>query len=248
MDNLVEQHEEAVDRLHQFNARWQGLEGAELIAASVEEFQDSLVMTSSFGSESAVELHMLAQINPSTKVVFLNTLKLFGETLRYRDLLVGQLGLTNVVSMEPAPADIQALDPKGVLWSSNPDLCCSFRKVIPKERALVGIDATITGRKRFQTQTRAKMPFVELVEKPATGAISWVINPLAAWELPQIHAYIEQHNLPSHPLVNEGYISIGCMPCTDRATAENYRAGRWVGRDKEECGIHDTAFTDGDGI
>lgn len=238
-----------VAQLAQLHASWDGLEGAELIAASVEKFGDRLAVTSSFGSESVVELHMLSQISPSTKVIFLNTGKLFGETLSYLELVKNKLGLTNISVMEPDLADKKKLDPKGVLWNSNPDQCCHFRKTLPQERALKDIDAIITGRKRFQTAARQNLPFVDLVKRPeGFDGLRWTINPLAAWSLDEIHTYIEKQGLPRHPLVKDGFLSIGCMPCTDRTTPEDYRAGRWVGRGKEECGIHQNSFVDGDGI
>ena len=241
-------------KLAQLRASWEGIEGEALITKAIEEFGERLAMTCSFGSESVVELHMLSRISPSTKVVFLDTGKLFGETLRYRDLLAEKLKLTNIQTMTPDPADTQRLDPKGRLWSETPDLCCHFRKTLPQERALEGVDAIITGRKRFQTALRQNMPFIDLVQKPSDSkpggfeGLRWTINPLAAWSLEQIEGYIQKHELPVHPLVKEGFLSIGCMPCTERTSKERYREGRWAGRDKEECGIHQNSFSDGAGI
>ena len=262
MDRLEQaEYKPYLTKLTQLRLSWEGLRGEELIAAAVKEFGARLAMTSSFGSESVVELHMLSKVSPSTKVIFLDTRKLFGETLRYRDLLQERLGLTNIHSIQPDPADEKKLDPKGALWNSNPDLCCHFRKTLPQERALEGIDAIITGRKRFQTLLRRDMPFVDLVEKPKSSenlggaespkdfaGLRWTINPLADWDFEQIERYIEKHQLPTHPLVKEGFLSLGCMPCTERSTKENYRSGRWAGRDKEECGIHKESFVDGGGI
>lgn len=205
-----------------------------------EEFAGQTAIVSSFGSESAVLLHLVAEVDPTTPILFINTGKLFGETLRYRDRLQDELGLGDIRTLGPHPADRLARDPDGTLWSRDTDACCNFRKVIPIRRALDGFAAQITGRKRFQTHARADMHAVEYFE----GRFRF--NPLADWSLADLEAYVARHNLPRHPLVEDGYPSIGCMPCTRRVqTGEGYRDGRWSGLDKDECGIHGL---DGDGI
>ena len=205
------------------------------------EFAGKSAVVSSFGAESAVLLHMVAQIDPATPLLFLNTGKLFGETLRYRDRLQDELGLGDIRSLAPNPADRARVDPEGILWSKDTDACCNLRKVVPLKRALEPFAAQITGRKRFQTRERAEMRTVEFFE----GRFRF--NPLADWTLERLENYTTKHNLPRHPLVEDGYPSIGCMPCTRRVAAgEDYRAGRWSGLDKEECGIH--IGVDGEGI
>jgi len=205
------------------------------------EFSGKSAVVSSFGAESAVLLHLVAGIDPTTPILFLNTGKLFGETLRYRDRLQDVLGLGDIRSLAPNPADRVRFDPEGVLWSKDTDACCNFRKVIPLKRALEPFAAQITGRKRFQTRERAAMQPVEFFE----GRFRF--NPLADWTLSELEAYTLKHHLPRHPLVEDGYPSIGCMPCTRRVAAgEDYRAGRWSDEDKDECGIH--IGIDGEGI
>ena len=205
------------------------------------EFKGKSAVVSSFGSESAVLLHLVAQIDPATPILFLNTGKLFGETLRYRDRLQDVLGLGDIRSLAPNPADRAKFDPEGTLWSKDTDSCCNFRKVIPLKRALEPFAAQITGRKRFQTRERAEMQPVEFFE----GRFRF--NPLADWTLADLEDYVAKHDLPRHPLVDDGYPSIGCMPCTRRIQAgEGYRDGRWSGLDKDECGIH--VGVDGEGI
>ena len=204
------------------------------------EFSRKTAMVSSFGAESAVLLHMVAQIDPNTPILFLNTGKLFGETLRYRDRLQDILGLGDVRTLAPSLDARLKNDADGTLWSRDTDACCNFRKTIPLQKALEPFAAQITGRKRFQTRERADMQPVEYFE----GRFRF--NPLWQWDLQQLEAYTERHDLPRHPLVEDGYPSIGCMPCTRRVQAgEDYRAGRWSGLDKDECGIH---LTDGGGI
>jgi phosphoadenosine phosphosulfate reductase len=205
-----------------------------------EEFAGETAVVSSFGSESAVLLHLVAEIDPTTPVLFLNTGKLFGETLRYRDRLQDELGLGDIRTLGPHPSDRQTIDPDGTLWSRDTDACCNFRKVTPIRRALDGFAAQITGRKRFQTLARHEMHRVEYFE----GRFRF--NPLADWSQADLEAYVAQYNLPKHPLVDDGYPSIGCMPCTRRVHAgESYRDGRWAGLVKDECGIHGL---DGEGI
>jgi len=205
------------------------------------EFPGRIGVISSFAAESVVLLHQVAEIDPETPVLFLNTGKLFGETLRYRDRLQETLGLTDIRCIGPHPADREKIDPKGDLWSRDPDACCDFRKTTPLKKALLGFDAILTGRKRFQTETRAAMQPIELFD----GRFRF--NPLADWNLAELQDYIARHHLPPHPLAEDGFLSIGCMPCTRRVNAgENYRDGRWAGFDKRECGIH--LGVDGEGI
>lgn len=218
----------------------EGLDAKGILALAIKEFPGKAAVVSSFGSESAVLLHLMAEIDPNTPVLFLNTGKLFGETLRYRDRLQERLGLGDLRALAPNVSDRATLDPEGTLWSRDTDACCNFRKVIPLKRALEGFEAQVTGRKKFQTRERAAMQPVELFE----GRFRF--NPLASWAHADLEAYMDAHDLPRHPLVEDGYPSIGCMPCTRRVkSGEDYRAGRWSGLDKDECGIHGV---DGEGI
>lgn len=229
-------------RLASLISRVEGLDARGLLRLCIEEeFKGRLVAVSSFGSESVVLLHLMAQVDPAVPVVFLNTGKLFGETMRYRDRLQEVLGLQDVRAIGPSAADLKVQDPEGLLWQRNPDACCNIRKVLPLQRVLKSFDAEITGRKRFQTASRIAIGPVEL------NGGRFVINPLWNWSLNDLKEHILAHNLPRHPLVEDGYLSIGCMPCTQRVKDEgDYRSGRWAGTDKDECGIH--ANLDGDGI
>ena len=210
------------------------LEGRALLDVAIKTvFSGRIALVSSFGAESAVLLHMVAEIDARVPVIFLNTGKLFGETLRYRDAMVGLLGLSDVRSIEPKAEDVAREDHNGLLWIRDADACCALRKVRPLARALGGFDAWITGRKRFQSEGRDELPTIERV----AGRIK--INPLATWSQDDLERYIRTHKLPAHPLVADGYPSIGCMPCTRRVRpGETYRAGRWADLDKTECGIH----------
>lgn len=192
---------------------------------------------SSFGAESAVLLHLIAQVDPATPVLFLETGKHFPETLAYRDELVAKLGLTNLINLTPDEEDLAKKDENGLRWSWDPDGCCEIRKVIPLAKAMAGYDASLTGRKSFQSSTRANLPRFEIDHSDAQGRLK--INPLIDWQAADLQAYIDEHDLPRHPLVEQGYPSIGCMPCTNKvAPGEDPRSGRWAGWDKTECGIH----------
>jgi phosphoadenosine phosphosulfate reductase len=190
-------------------------------------------VVTSFGAESAVLLHLVAGIDRRAPVIFLETGKLFPETLAYRNRLVERLGLENVNSIRPDAAALLAADPAGDLWRRDPDRCCRLRKVEPLERALAGFGVWINGRKRYQSEERSGLPLVER----ADGRIK--LNPLVAWNAEDIERYFAAHRLPKHPLAAQGFRSIGCEPCTTPvASDEDARAGRWRGREKTECGIH----------
>ncbi len=214
--------------------RYGRLEGPELLEPLIREvFPGRIALVSSFGTDSAVLLHMVSEIDRKTPVVFLDTGKLFGETKRYRDDLVERLRLERLETVTPLAADERTLDAQGDLWMSNPDMCCHFRKVEPLERALRGYQAWITGRKRVHGGSRAALQTLE------TADWRLKINPLAGWSEEQISEYFDAHDLPRHPLVARGYTSVGCMPCTSLPSPDGgARSGRWSGQDKTECGIH----------
>lgn len=222
---------ETADRL---TAALGGLATQDLLARLIRhEFTGRIALVSSFGAEAAVLLHMIAAIDTLTPIIFLDTGKLFGETLRYRDQLIALLGLRDVRSVVPQSARLSAEDPQGVLWRDAPNHCCFLRKVEPLDRALDGFDAWLNGRKRYHGGVRASLPLIEAID----GRIK--VNPLSGWTPAQIDGYFAMHSLPQHPLVADGFTSIGCLPCSDRAApGEEVRAGRWRGRDKSECGIH----------
>jgi len=216
------------------DARYGGLDGEALLRPLIErELKGRIALLSSFGAEAALLLHMVAQIDPATPVIFLDTGKLFGETLAYRDALAARLGLSDLRVVAPDPRELARRDPHGTLWHSDADACCRLRKVEPLERALADFAASISGRKRYHGGARTAMRSVEAIG----GRIQ--INPLAGYSRARIEHEFALRGLPAHPLEADGFLSIGCMPCTDRvAPTEDRRAGRWRGQGKEECGIH----------
>ena len=219
------------------NRMFRGAETEEWLRAVLEgSLAGDVAMVSSFGAESAALLHLVSRIDPSVPVLFLDTGKHFPETLAYRDELAERFGL-NLVNLYPDLADLKARDETGLRWSYDPDGCCEIRKVRPLETALAGYDASFPGRKAFQSATRANLPRFEIDTSDAQGRLK--INPLIDWDAGRIAAYFEEHDLPRHPLVERGFPSIGCSPCTRPVgEGEDPRAGRWSGWDKVECGIH----------
>lgn len=205
----------------------------EILATAIGRFGERLALVSSFGAESAVLLHMAAQVDPGVPVLFLDTGMLFGQTLDYRKTLAARLGLTDVRDLRPQYQDLATGDPSATLWQTDTDACCHIRKVLPLDRGLKDFDAWITGRKRFQGGERLRLHVVEHSE----GRLKF--NPLANWTKTQLEAYAAEHDLPAHPLVEFGYPSIGCWPCTRPVEdGQDERSGRWAGSQKTECGIH----------
>ena len=194
-----------------------------------------LALVSSFGADSVALLHLVAQIDRGLPVLFIDTRLHFPETLDYQRSVASGLGLTDVRVIQAADNRLSETDPHGALRFSNPDACCRLRKTEPLHAALDGFEGWISGRKRHQGATRADL--VPFERDPATGKLK--VNPLLRWGPGEAAAYIRRHGLPQHPLVDRGFPSIGCAPCTTPAHAgEDPRAGRWRGQAKTECGIH----------
>jgi phosphoadenosine phosphosulfate reductase len=215
-------------------ARYGHLEPELLIELALDRFfPEQIAAVSSFGADSAVLLHMIAEIDRTLPILFLDTGKHFVETIAYRDGLVRDLGLTDLRVVAPDPAALQRHDAGGDLHGRDADRCCAIRKVEPMRRAVAPFRAWFTGRKRFQSGSRAQLPVFEASQARVR------INPLARWSAADIETYLAVHRLRRHPLVARGYPSIGCLPCTSPvAPGADPRSGRWAGLEKTECGIH----------
>ncbi len=201
--------------------------------ALVDRVAGRTAVVTSFGAEAAPLLHLVSQVKPDAPVLFVDTGKHFGETKRYGRDLAARFGLTDLRFLTPDANAVAATDPNGVLFSTQPDLCCATRKITPLQVALQQFDAWITGRKRYQAATRADLTVVD------ADANHIKFNPIIDWSREDVQAYFEAHDLPRHPLEADGFLSIGCMTCTDRVRpGEDPRAGRWRGAAKIECGIH----------
>jgi phosphoadenosine phosphosulfate reductase len=224
-----------VDPLFQ---KYNTLEDVALLEAVLKDDAfGNIAVVSSFGADSALLLAMVADVNASTPVIFLETGKHFPETIDYVQILSQTLGLENVHYRRPDLTDVKIEDTIGDLWESSVDACCDLRKVRPLDKALAGFDSWISGRKRFHGADRSDLNSVELSD----GRLK--INPLANWSAERIKIEFSARDLPQHPLVARGFLSIGCAPCTRAVMpGEDARAGRWADNDKTECGIHSTPW------
>jgi phosphoadenosine phosphosulfate reductase len=240
---IPDEAELAKEMASDLNRRFTEAGAIDVIAFAVREgFSGSVGAVSSFGTESAVLLHLIASVDKATPILFLDTGKHFGETLDYKRDLVAALGLTDVRNIEPLAEKLSMDDPDGTLHKASTDRCCAIRKVEPMARAVIPFDAWFTGRKRFQAATRTALPLFEAVGTRIR------INPLAGWSEDDLADYQDKHKLPVHPLIPYGYYSVGCAPCTEPSPPEDHRGGRWKGQAKVECGIHlsglDASLTD----
>jgi phosphoadenosine phosphosulfate reductase len=192
-----------------------------VLAYAVEQFHPRLTMACSFQKEESVLVHMLMAIEPAARVFTIDTGVLFPETLETWKRFEDRFGV-----------GVEVLDARspGEPWTAAH--CCGEAKVDALEQALEGVDAWITGIRRQQGPTRAASAKVERDERRDI----WKVNPLADWDDKDLWRYINEHDLPYHPLHDRGYASIGCAPCTQPGEG---REGRWVGEDKTECGIHE---------
>ena len=231
-------------KFQDFSSKYESLDAEDLISAANDVFGENLAAFSSFGSYSPLLLKKISDVNPNIPIVFLETGKHFSETIEFVETVKNHLGLTNFVELTPDEKILENADPNGNLWSSNVDRCCWIRKVEPLDRYLENstVQAVITGRRSYQTAERSEMKKIELDDQ---GIIR--INPFALWHKDKIIEQFNQFKLPQHPLVAQGYPSIGCAPCTSKVKAgEDERAGRWAhvtgsnadSQQKTECGIH----------
>jgi len=223
-------------KVNALNATHKSASARAVLKASLDTANIGRVaLVSSFGADSAVLLHMVSTIDKSVPIIFIDTEMLFHETLVYQAQLTIDLGLWNVRIIRPDEHEVHARDPHGDLHTRSTRACCALRKTRPLIRALDGFDGWITGRKRFQSGTRAQLAYFEAEEN--TGQVK--VNPLAHWSLEDIKTYMSTNALPRHPLISKGFPSIGCAPCTSKvAHGDDPRSGRWRGTDKTECGIH----------
>jgi phosphoadenosine phosphosulfate reductase len=223
-------------QLNDYVEAYAGLEGRGLLETVTKDFKGRAALLSSFGAESAVLLHMTSEVAPDLPVIFLDSEKLFPETIQYRDQLTRELGLRNVQTIAPDGGDLKMHDADGDLHKINTDQCCHVRKTLPMEAAFRGFDVMISGRKRFHGATRAALDYVTIQD----GRLK--VDPLAGFTGLDLQSYMQSHHLPSHPLRLQGYLSVGCQPCTTHGGTENNpRAGRWANSEKTECGIHFSA-------
>ncbi len=217
------------------NQEFEAKSAGEIIRWAADEFGPDLAMSTSFGAESAVLLHLTTQVNPDIPVLFTNTGFHFKETLEHRDLLVKRLKL-NLRELKPEIPNDQFLAQYGKLYERDPDACCAMNKIAPFEEGLKDYKGWITGIRRNQADTRKSSKFVENYRDQLVK-----VSPLLTWTAKMLGDYAKKYDLPYHPLWEKGYFSIGCSPenCTRPVKlGEDPRSGRWAGTGKIECGIH----------
>ena len=231
----LREHREALAR----RAAWR-LEDAPaqtIIRWAVRTFGTRFAVTSSM--TDAVLVDLVAEAAPGTDVLFLDTGYHFAETLAMRDAVAAAYrGRLNLVTITPEQTVAQQDAEHGRdLFARNPDRCCFLRKVLPLDRALIGYDAWASGLRRDDSFARSRTPVVDWDRR--NGMVK--VNPLARWTHADVEAYAGAHDLPTNPLLAQGYASVGCFPCTSRvddSAGPDGRAGRWAGSAKNECGIH----------
>jgi phosphoadenosine phosphosulfate reductase len=205
-----------------------------------ELFGPRAAIGTSFQGAGLVMLHLARQRNLDLPVFTLDTGLLFPETVALKTRLEKFFGIP-IESLEPDLTVEEQTDVHGPeLWTRNPDLCCTVRKVLPLRDKLADLDCWITGLRRQQSDARAEIGFVEVYVFDEDSRREIVkLNPMADWPRDAVWAYLKAHQIPYNPLQDQGYRSIGCWPCTRKSgTGENERAGRWTGFSKVECGIH----------
>ncbi|MEW6404337.1 MAG: phosphoadenylyl-sulfate reductase [Chloroflexota bacterium] len=210
----------------------------EIIRWTVETFWPEVALSSSFQTQSMPLLHMATRIKRGLPVFFLDTGYHFWETLMFREQIASEWHVNVIDLYRDTRWDVFARQHTRTLPVEDPNLCCYLHKVQPMQKALKDLKAWISGIRRDQTSTRAQAKILELQDD---GLLK--INPLLNWKKADVVHYMKEHNLPSHPLLEKGYRSIGCAPCTVAiGVNDDERAGRWAGRDKTECGLHTEMF------
>jgi len=227
------------DDLEKLNAEFEDWSALDLIRWAADEFGDDLAVSSSFGADSAVMLHLATRIKPDVKIITVDTGFLFPETIQFREQLTRRMNL-NLFVYRPVIDREAFLAEHGKMWRSSPDACCAFNKREPFDRAKreLGVRCWMTGIRREQSAMRKCTP---VVQHDHLGLVK--LCPIARWTARDVHRYLQDNGLPYHPLCEQGYLSIGCNPEEDYCTrkvrpGEDPRAGRWSGFDKTECGLH----------
>jgi phosphoadenosine phosphosulfate reductase len=217
------------------NERLAGLDAAGRVAWARSEFGGRFCVTSSFGLQAAVMLHLVAQVDRSIPVLFSDTGYHFSETLAYRDYLAKRLGL-RVVAVRAELLRLEFEEEHGDVRASDPDLCCRRNKVEPLRQALRDYDCWATGIRRTQTDERREVSFLQ-PDRNQPGR--WKLAPIADFSDQEVTEYFARFGLPPHPLAAKGYTSVGCAGCTRRPEpGSEPRSGRWGNTGKTECGLH----------
>ena len=206
---------------------------AEALAWTAQTFGDDWIVASNM--QDAVLIDLAVQVKPDVDVLFLQTGYHFAETIGTRDAVATVYPDIRIVNAEAEQSVADQEAQFGLLNKTEPDRCCHLRKVVPLRRTLANYSAWVTGVRRVDAPTRANTPIVTWDER--NGLVK--VNPIAAWSDDEFREYIATHGVLENPLVSEGYLSIGCAPCTAKPLpGTDPRSGRWAGLAKTECGLH----------
>jgi len=192
-----------------------------------------IFVTSSFQTHSIPLLHILSKIDAEIDVLFINTGFHFPETLLFRDKLTREFNLNLIDVHSLVPKNLQRDKNGQFYFATDPDYCCYLNKTQAIEPYLMQYDIWVNGIRSDQNSNRKSM---EIEQKAPFGTLRF--HPLLDWNSKMIYDYRKKYNLPEHPLDSQGYLSIGCEPCTRKVVLENDRGGRWFGMKKTECGLH----------
>jgi phosphoadenosine phosphosulfate reductase len=213
----------------------EGRSAAEVLSWAAERFAPRITFATGFGAEGCVIIDLIARQRLPIDLFTLDTGLLFPETYALWRRLEARYDLLIRAVRPEETVEEQAISQGDRLWERDADRCCALRKVEPLRSALAGFDAWIAAIRHDQTADRAKAAVVE--RDARYGLVK--VNPLVAWTSADVAAYVREHDVPVNPLHDQGYPSIGCLPCTSRVLpGEDPRAGRWRGRTKTECGLH----------
>ncbi|MBI5823854.1 MAG: phosphoadenylyl-sulfate reductase [Chloroflexi bacterium] len=227
----------AVQEIERLSEEFETKTPQEIIQWAVDTFWPEIAMSSSFQTQSMPLLHMVTSLKRGIPVFFIDTGYHFWETLMFREKIASEWKINVIDLYRDTRWDVFARQNVRNLPLDDPNLCCYLHKVQPMQNALKDIKAWVSGIRRDQTSVRANAKILEM----QNGLLK--INPLLNWKTVDIQNYMEEHNLPVHPLYEKGYKSVGCAPCTiPIGVDDDERSGRWAGRGKVECGLHTDMF------
>jgi phosphoadenosine phosphosulfate reductase len=225
-----------LEQVQDLNNRFENSHPDEILSWGLETFGHKIVLGTGFGPSGVFLIHRMVTKNIPIHIFYLDTHLLFSETYRLRDELEDTFGISIERVSTKLSLEDQAENYGDELWKSNPDKCCFLRKVLPLKNYLADKEAWVTGVRRSQSDTRKQTDIIEW--DPLNEVVK--INPLAKWGNDEVWEYVKKHKIPYNPLHDHGYPTIGCIPCTEPAEADepDERNGRWKNLEKTECGIH----------
>ncbi|MCS7008573.1 MAG: phosphoadenylyl-sulfate reductase [Chthoniobacterales bacterium] len=228
------------DEIREVGNQLEQLEVCEILRWCWQKYGKRAAIGTSFQGGGLVVLNEAMENGLDFPVFTIDTGLLFSESLELKKKLEERYGIIIESLFPELSIEDQAKEFGPELWKRNPDLCCTLRKVIPLQKKLTQLDVWITGLRRQQSESRTKIKVLEIYKFDVIYDRYFIkLNPVAGWSRDQVRDYLKKWEIPTNPLLEKGYRSIGCMPCTRPiAEGENERAGRWTGFDKSECGIH----------